>query len=417
MALKPFALSKRFVEEQCDFCGLCFHQCPVLEWPLARAQAEIRALAHTGQSEVLTRCTGCMACNSLCPTDANPHTLIVSRWEERYRNEGLPARARLVLPYQPDNLYALMQERLPADERALVAQWRENWQQPRGGETMIYAGCNMLLQPFLMDSALFKNVPIFGALELCCGEPLYRMGCWDAVRTAAEHVRDEFARMGFKRLLLPCLACLHLFKNVYKDVFGIHFGFEMISIEEWLVDRIRSGDIAVAPLNKSAVLHDNCWPKASGGYYFDKTRELLGLIGVTVVEPAHTRETALCCGMCAPAAQFRLRDAYRAAQTRLREFEHSQADLATHYCGGCGWLFSLVNQTPLTGTDKPILHVLELVQMAIGETPKQRTKQRARQIIATMTPRLAKSYLSAERFRIDEIAGTPVRPRDEEQAG
>ena len=414
MAPEPFVLSRRFLEDRCDCCGACFQQCPVLEWPLDRARAEIQSLVQNGPSEVLARCTGCMACNAFCPTGANPHTLIVSRWEERYRKEGIPARGRLVLPYQKPNLYTLMLERLPEDERALVDAWRENWRQPREQETMLYAGCNMLLQPFLMDSALFSAVPIFGALELCCGEPLYRMGCWDAVKTVAEHVRGEFRRMGFKRLILPCLACLHLFKQVYPEVFGIAFDFEMISVEDWLVDRIRSGELAVRPLGLRGVVHDNCWPKAAGDFYFDKTRELLALLGVEAVEPPHTRERALCCGMCAPAAQFRLRDAYRAAKTRLNEFEDSEADLAVHYCGGCGWLFSVVSLAPFTGTAKPVYHLLELVQMAIGETPKRRTAARARQIASVMALPLARSYLSSEQFHIDDIAGNPVHPRESE---
>jgi len=111
-----------------------------------------------------------MACNSICPTDANPHTLILNRWHERYLERGLPARAKLVLPYQKRNLYTTAIKALPRDEKNLVAQWERNVQEPPS-DTMIYAGCNVLLQPFLMDSPLFREMPIFGSMNLCCGEP------------------------------------------------------------------------------------------------------------------------------------------------------------------------------------------------------------------------------------------------------
>ena len=70
MTAKPFRFSKRFDEAACDFCGLCFHQCPVLALPLEEAQAEIRGLVHGGRSKVLARCTGCMACARACPVGA-----------------------------------------------------------------------------------------------------------------------------------------------------------------------------------------------------------------------------------------------------------------------------------------------------------------------------------------------------------
>ncbi len=408
MALKPFRLTKTFVRERCDFCGECFARCPVLEYPLDRAKAEFQVLVDTGDAPALARCTGCMACNTFCPTDANPHTLIVSRWDARYQQQGLPARAALVLPYQSNNLHAEAVARLPEDERALVHAWEANWRRPPESDTMLYAGCNMILQPFLLDSVLFRGVPIFGALDLCCGEPLYRMGCWDAERVVAERLRDEFARMGLKRLLVPCLAGYHLFRQVYPDVFDVRLDCEVVSLYKWLDDRIATGQIPVALLNKRAVIHDNCWPKASGDACFDGVRRLLERIGVEVVEPAHSRESALCCGMCAGAARHSLRDTLRSAHERLRELRDAGADFAVDYCGGCSWLFSLAGQLSFSLRDVPLYHLIELVQTAAGETPKHRTETRTRDVIRTMAGRLVRAYLTPGRFWIRDIAGRPV---------
>ena len=408
MTLKAFTFTKTFLEEKCDYCGDCFHKCPVLQWPVDMARAEIRALVETGHSRVLEQCTGCMACNSLCPTGANPHTLIVSRWQERYRREGIPPRGRLVLPYHKPNLYTVALERLPEDEKKLVREWEANWRHPPEADTMLYAGCNALLQPFLLDTGLFDGIPIFGSLDLCCGEPFYRMGCWDAVRTIAQRLEEKFRRMGFKQLIMPCLAGYHLFKHVYRDVFGVSFDFEVVSVLDWLLDRIECGQLHVHRLDKTAVMHDSCWDKASGGHVFDQSRALLEALGVAVVEPAHTREVALCCGMCAPAARFRLGDAYRAAKQRLEELEAAPADMVVEYCGGCNWLFALAKRSPTVSCTTPIYHLLEVVQMATGETPKHRTDARAQSIASAMAGRLLRSYAARKRFWIEDIAGRPV---------
>jgi Fe-S oxidoreductase len=404
MALKPFHLSKTFLTERCDHCGLCFHECPVVAFPLDRARTEIKKLIETGRSDVLKKCTGCMACNSICPQDANPHTLIVNQWSERYRREGLPYRAGLVLPCQEGGLFSVGQRVLPPEEQALVRQWEANWRSPGGHDTMIYAGCNMIIQPFLMEPARCADVPVFGSLDLCCGEPFYRMGCWDMARAAALHVSREFTRMGLKRVIVPCLACYHLFKVVYPNVLDVNLRVDVVSIEEWLYDRVAKGVIGVSPLNKTAVIQDNCWPKASGGELFQKVRDLLSLLGVTVVEPAYTREKALCCGMCAGAARFRLTDIWKTAHRLLEELEKVPADIVVDYCGGCNWLLSMISHGSVPGRRKERYHILELVQLATGGTPKRRTDQQTWNIIRALAPTLIARYPRRKRLWLNEAS-------------
>ncbi len=398
MTAKPFRFTKSFVKECCDYCGRCFAECPVLHLPLAEAQREIRTLVETGRAAVLDRCTGCMACNTICPHDADPHTLIVNAWGERCRREGVPETARLVLPYQERNLHRVGWEAMPEDEQRLVRQWELNWRYRPDCDTMMFAGCNMLLLPFLLDSPLYDDIPIFGSLDLCCGEPFYRMGCWEAARAAAQNVQREFARMRLKRIIVPCLACYHLFSFVYPRILDVSLEVKVVSIEEWLCERIQKGILPVSPLNKTVVLHDNCWPKASGEVLFDQVRTLLGLLGVTVMEPRHARENSLCCGMCAGAARFHLRDIVHTAEHLLRELEESPAEWAVEYCGGCTWLLSLINQALLSRYHKPRYHVLELVQMAAGDTPKHPTDQRMRHVMMAIAPRLLGRYIQGGHF-------------------
>jgi Fe-S oxidoreductase len=412
MAAKSFQFTKEFLTERCDYCGRCFAECPELRLPLPEAQAEIQNLVQSGCSKVLDLCTGCMACNTICPQNANPHTLIVNRWGAQYREKGLPDRARLVLPYQERNLHHIGMKALPEDEQRLVHLWEHNWHHPPQCDVMMYTGCNMLLLPFMLDSPLYADLPIFGSLDLCCGEPLYRMGCWDAAKAAARNVQSEFARMKLKKVVVPCLACYHLFNHVYPHILDVNLGIEILTLEDWISEQISSGKIRVSPLNKTVVLHDNCWPKASGDLLFQKVRELLNVLGVTVLEAPHKRENALCCGMCAGASRFRLRDIVRTAKHLLQELENSPAEWAVEYCGGCTWLLSLINQVLFSKYSKPRYHILEMVQLAAGETLKHRTDARMKSVIRAMAPRLMGSYLRGGRFWMDEIAGTPVNHQE-----
>ncbi|HEO71756.1 MAG TPA: (Fe-S)-binding protein [Candidatus Hydrogenedentes bacterium] len=408
MALDAFDLSAGYAAARCEQCGECLRRCPVLRLPEADARREMAALAGGQPSVVLERCTGCMGCNSYCPNGANPHSLILERWHERYRAEGIPRRGALVLPYQKPNLYTRVIEALPPDERDMVAHWEANWRNPPDADTMVYAGCNSLIQPYLLDSRLFDEVPIFGSTDLCCGEPYYRMGCLDAARSVALHVRDEFARMGMRRVITPCLGGYHLFRAVYPEVFGVKLSVEVVSQVDWILERMAAGELRFASLHKRAVLHDNCWPKASGDVQFDATRELLTRLGVEVVEPAHTREDALCCGMCACAARFSLRDVVRAARQRLKELDAADADMTIDYCGGCNWLLGLVNRIGLSRAAEPIYHLSEVVQMALGEMPKHNMNRLSKTVMRVMAARLGAAYTARGRFWVKEILGEPV---------
>lgn len=413
MTAKPFQFTKEFIYERCDSCGRCFAECPVLRLPSEEAKQELEKIVHAEHSFVLDRCTGCMDCNFICPQEANPHTLIMTRWGERCRVEGIPETARLVLPYQENNLHRTGQQALTDREQRLVQAWETNWHKPPACDTMMFAGCNMLLLPFMLDSPLYAELPIFGSLDLCCGEPFYRMGCWDAARAAAQNVRNEFMRMGLKRVVVPCLACYHLFKCVYPDVLDVPLDVEVSPIEEWLCERVLKGDMRLTSLNKTVILHDNCWPKASGDFLFDKVRELLGLMGITVMESTHNRENTLCCGMCAGAARFHLRDIVGTARTLLRELEDSPAEWAVEYCGGCTWLLSLINQALLSHYAKPRYHILELVQLAAGEIPADRTDQIMGQVMRKMAPRLLGRYIRGGHFPVEAMAKIPAQnPQD-----
>ena len=413
LSLQNFQNIKEFNEKLCDFCGLCFHKCPALELPLNIAKNEIKSLVQKGESKyILTKCTSCMACNHFCPNNCNPHTLILQKWNERYLKNGLPNRAKFVLPYHFPNLYSMNIKKLPKDELELIREWENNWNDPpENHDIMFYTGCNTLIQPYMLKSRLFQDMPIFGSPECCCGEPFYRMGCLDAAEQVAHHLKVNFERMGFKKLIVGCLAGYHLFKEIHKEVFGIKYNFETISFIDWLWEALNSGKYDISKLDISAVLHDNCWSKASGNYFFDKVREILKFIGVNIIEPKHTRESALCCGIGAAAANYSIIYAFKSAIRRLREFKRTDAVIVVDYCGGCNWYFNIAQRFSIKKI--PIYHLIELIQMAIGEKPIHRTRKRGNKIFIFkfMIRKVIASYFKKKKHKIKKILDLPV-PRE-----
>ena len=92
-----------FDHDRCTLCGKCLAECPVLGYTEEKARAEMERLLRGTPSDVLERCKSCFSCDRFCPYECHPYGLILSRWFERYRREGIPVRALVALPADTRN--------------------------------------------------------------------------------------------------------------------------------------------------------------------------------------------------------------------------------------------------------------------------------------------------------------------------
>ena len=159
-------------------------------------------------------------------------------------------------------------------------------------------------------------------------------------------------------------------------------------------------------MKKTVAIHDNCWPKASGNIFFEKVRNILKAFEIDVVEPKHTRENALCCGIGAAASNYSIIYSVKSARKRLRELDVKGADFIVDYCGGCNWYLTLAKNVSLSKL--PIYHLIEIVQMGIGEKIKHRTDQRIKNLLLSIMGKSLASYLRVKRFWIAKIMDKPV---------
>ncbi len=404
---QPFNFSEAFDREKCTLCGECFHQCPVMELPLDAAKAEMKALIDGADtSHVLQKCTSCHSCNVICPEQANPANLVLQRWYERYSRQGMPSHARYFMPHSDLNFRTFVLDHLPPDEKELVARWDDD----SPCDEIFYPGCNFITVPYLAMTGLLDGLEIRGALDLCCGEMYYRMGRFDQLRDVALKLTSHFKKMGVKRMYIPCTAGMNLFTSILPR-FGGEFNFEMVHILPWLYEKIRSGELEIKNrLGLTATIHDSCHAKAFGEAYMDLPRKLLEELGVTVLEQEYIRDMKLCCGIGGGFSHYSNYNPFRitlAANRALKTSHQPGADVVAVYCAGCMQQLS-VAQLINPVRNKPVYHLLELVQMAMGETPERRIRQRARLLLAGVLRHQAPMLLSGKHYTMKGLEVEPV---------
>ena len=411
-----------FDAERCTRCGECFHRCPVMRLGVEAAQEAIGRLIElagtsgaTGRAPAsasrlprpLRDCTSCLACNQICAECCRPANLILGLWHQAYLREGLPARAAYFLPHSRPNFRSDIVARLPAQERAAV----ERWQHGGPARKFLYAGCNLITTPYLTFSRLFEGIEIRGGLDYCCGEMLFRMGLYEAVEQVATRLTHWFRRLGAERVILVCTAGLNMLRNVLPQ-FGADFtGIEFVPLQRLVLERLQAGDFgAVEPLDWTVTVQDSCHARTLEPGFAELPRKLLAAIGMQVAEAPHHREDQLCCGIGGGFSHTSAYDPFRlllSARTVSRDHRRTRADATCVYCSGCLEMLSVARYPD--PNRRPVYHLLELVQIATGETPRRRQGALAAQFVAGTVRRQFPKLLSRERFWLPHL---PVEPGD-----
>ncbi len=359
-------LEDLFNPERCDYCGECLEKCSWLKEINGRGGELFKRLADGEYvPEVLEKCAGCMSCNSFCSREARPYGLIVYRWYERYQKEGIPPFLKRALPHHGErNVWSKLEKWLSKKERSNLAAWKT----VSGREEMLFLGCNQQLDPYIVDSRIFEGLPVFSDRRYCCGEPSFRLGLIDEGRRCAFRLKEKFEALGVKRLIIFCPACLNMLSNVLPGAFGIEYDLELVPLVSWLKERLKNGEIEVKePLNIIATVQDSCHGAGLGPGFLRETREILELIGVQVKEMEYSGSKMHCCGLGLAGARYNLFDVVTGGVRRLRETGGSGAEITSAYCNGC--YFTLNMMRMLSPRTLPVYHLVELVQVAMGEKP------------------------------------------------
>jgi Fe-S oxidoreductase len=399
-----------FKEDACDRCGVCFEHCPVLELPEDEAKQQIKMLINgdTPASLVLQRCVTCNICDFICPQHANPYGLILERYSEAGKARSLPYIAKFIFPNEPENMWTTTRVLMGEDELSLLRSWEENLKHPR--KEILLTGFYNNLVPYIAQTSLLDELKpaIAGSDSMFgMGEDAYRIGFLEEAERLGRLAKQKFSEMGIQKMYCFMVVEASMFTDVLPKRFGIDFDFDVELIDSWILDRLKSGKIAVKdPLSMKVTVHDNCCGRYMDGILQDATREIMERIGCEVVEMRHSRENALCCGWAGTVPTLfgptsgnpfhTLLNLLQSLYLRLQEAEATGADVLVVPCPGCYAFLSLIKV--LTNSALDVYLPMELVQIAAGETPVHKNEERAWDILAVTTNLVLKWFFSPKRF-------------------
>ncbi|MBD3352387.1 MAG: hypothetical protein GF364_12945 [Candidatus Lokiarchaeota archaeon] len=402
-----------FKLDKCTECGECLIHCPIIDYTLEEAKEEISNLINNRPTKKLLRdCQSCFTCNFYCPYDAHPTNLILQRWNEQYNREGLKIRGKYYMTLHPNypNFRTYAMDRMTGEEKQILKQWKS--EEPLKTDTLTYPGCNVILTPTLTQTSLFKGLDIRGRLEYCCGETLFRTGYKDKLKQVAARLDKWFNKLKPKKLLVLCTAGTNVFKNVLPN-YGLTYEFEEIqSYLQWLWDKFEKNEINIThPLNKKVTIQDSCYSKMFGDEYMEIPRKILERIGCEVVEMKYNKVDMRCCGI---AAGFSVDAAYNAlkiqsaAADNLDMAKKTDADILCVYCSGCHQTITTSKKLYFKPFKMEIYHIIELIQLAIGEIPKRLIGRTAKKMfwgnILNALPKIPKK----KTFKIPPISEDPA---------
>ena len=400
-----------FREDRCDRCGICFRDCPVLDLSGPRAIRDIEALiaGDVDQSQAFRYCTTCNLCDALCPQDADPYELLLQRFHEAGRAQGLPSIARLVIPTERGNLWTGVRTLMDPGELALL----DRWQLALGErhEEILLTGFYTNLVPYLAQATVLDPLRphIAGGEGLWgCGGDTHKMGLLDHTEQVVPLVGRVLRETGVRRVWCFMSAEAAMLTEVLPRRYGAQFDVEVGTLDEWLLGRLVSGDVEVTrPLGRRVTVQDNCMSRYFGSRHHDVVRDLVTRCGGEPVEMAHCRDCTLCCGWAAtiptlfgPGSDHPRRSLtymLSSLKRRVAEALDSGAEVMVASCPAC-YLF-LNMAVALNGDPIEVVHPVELVEAAAGGAPATMARRRALDVLAVASHLLVGGDAEAARGR------------------
>lgn len=232
------------------------------------------------------------------------------------------------------------------------------------GRVALFTGCSTnFLYPHLGTSLI--NVllrlgyeVVLPTGEVCCGAPFRSLGLEDDAVALAKKNYETFSKLNVEAILSLCPTCILSIKTHYPNLTGK--GLEnAMDVSMFLMNKLGSHEVSPLRHIKSATYHDPCHLNYSLGIR-KEPRELIRRAGVELIEAAGEG----CCGF---GGVFSLcnRDLSKdLMDKRVDAYLKTGAEAVVTACPGC------MMQLGAGMKDKPVLHVIELVEEAICRTDK-----------------------------------------------
>lgn len=307
----------------CSQCGYCVNECdqfygrgwesqsPRGKWFWLREYMEGRADWSKKMVDSFLICTTCELCNRRC-SSALP---IEPSWM-KLRGSLVHEQGRPTFP--PFEMMAASLEAqgdIWAGYRSDRDDWfpkdlRERHGQGKRAKAVYFAGCTAsyvehdigIASVRLLDEA-GVDFAYLGQAEQCCGTPMLCSGKWDLFERIMRENIEAVKAAGADTVISSCPACDLMWRTYYPrwaEGLGIAYGIRARHYTEVVAERLDSGKLSFPDRsdgNSARVTwHDSCHMGRASGIYEPPRTLIKALPGVQLVEMAHNREDAHCCG-------------------------------------------------------------------------------------------------------------------------
>ena len=300
-----------FELQACSRCGICIDPCQLQSQLGINDVQSVYFLRDRRyamlQQKIANNCLMCGRCEQVCPVGINLNTL---RLNSRATMRNIPNERRY------DYLGGL--DRSQGE-----------------GRVGYFAGCMTLLTPKTLTAMqrIFDAArePVWWADKeggVCCGRPLKLSGEVDSAQKMIDYNKELFRRHGITTLVTSCPICLRVFREEYNLE-----GIEVLHHSEYILRLMRQGRLSVKYSAATFTYHDPCELGRGSGIY-DQPRAVIEAVG-QLLEPAHTREDALCCG--SSVANTAINDAQQLTIARgvAQELDETGAETVVTSCPLC----------------------------------------------------------------------------------
>lgn len=235
------------------------------------------------------------------------------------------------------------------------------------GRVALFTGCMVnFVYPNLGESLI--NVlntlgyeVILPATEVCCGAPLRSLGMEEEAKHFARKNVQLFRTLSVEAVLSLCPTCTLTIQHDYTKLIGEGIqNAQDISI--FLSEKIDWSNLSAmnSSVNK-AFYHDPCHLKY--GLSIEKEpREIIRHLGVDLLKTGETH----CCGFAGTFCFTFQKLSQQLLNTCVKGYSHPEAEAIITSCPGC------ILQLSRGCKDKPVLHLIEILEEAIVQRPVAR---------------------------------------------
>ncbi len=393
----PSLLLEQYRREisRCVKCGSCRAVCPTFlldreeshsargRMALVKAVLDKRLPVSKIYRDRLTTCTGCLACETACPSGVRVTEILRAAKEQAVLDSGTgiinsaissvvkrPALFRAAAWLAPIVLHYSGGQ--GAGERKKSSKRKVQSSRAAGarGRVAFFPGCAIEhFQPDIGNAAIGVLNAIGYEVIMpedlkCCGRPLLSLGDVQAAEELAAHNASVFAAREVDAIVTACASCGLTFKEEYPKLLrpGVKSP-RVLDIHEFLSHALAGTDLN--PVRKTITWHDPCHLGRGQGLSKTARDVLCSIPGLSFVE-MHNADR--CCGFggVMRITHHRLSDGI--AEDKAKSIIATGASVVATGCPGCR--MQITDALRRKGSDITVVHTVQLLEAALANTDR-----------------------------------------------